>query len=54
MDIDIDLMVKDETKIDGTSYFYYDAANSVYMRENDAFDPSSVDAKYQNFKVTLE
>lgn len=54
MDIDIDLMVKDETKIDGTSYFYYDAANSVYMRQNDAFDPSSVDAKYQNFKVTLE
>lgn len=54
MDIDIDLMVQDETKIDGTSYFYYDAANSVYMRQNDAFDPSSVDAKYQNFKVTLE
>lgn len=54
MDIDIDLMVKDETKIDGTSYFYYDAANSVYMRQNDAFDSSSVDAKYQNFKVTLE
>lgn len=54
MDIDIDLMVKDETKIDGTSYFYYDATNSVYMRQNDAFDPSSVDAKYQNFKVTLE
>lgn len=54
MDIDIDLMVKDETKIDGMSYFYYDAANSVYMRQNDAFDPSSVDAKYQNFKVTLE
>ena len=54
MDIDIDLMVKDETKIDGTSYFYYDAANSIYMRQNDAFDPSSVDAKYQNFKVTLE
>lgn len=54
MDIDIDLMVKDETKIDGTSYFYYDAANSVYMRQNDAFDPSSVDSKYQNFKVTLE
>lgn len=54
MDIDIDLMVKDETKIDGTSYFYYDAVNSVYMRQNDAFDPSSVDAKYQNFKVTLE
>lgn len=53
MDIDIDLMVQDETKIDGTSYFYYDAANSVYMRQNDAFDPSSVDAKYQNFKVTL-
>lgn len=54
MDIDIDLMVQDETKIDSTSYFYYDAANSVYMRQNDAFDPSSVDAKYQNFKVTLE
>lgn len=54
MDIDIDLMVQDETKIDGTSYFYYDAANSVYMRQNDAFDPSSVDAKYQNFKVTVE
>lgn len=54
MDIDIDVMVKDETKIDGTSYFYYDAANSVYMRQNDAFDQSSVDAKYQNFKVTLE
>lgn len=54
MDIDIDLMVQDETKIDGTSYFYYDAENSVYMRQNDAFDPSSVDAKYQNFKVTLE
>lgn len=54
MDIDIDLMVQDETKIDGTSYFYYDAANSVYMRQNDAFDPSSVDVKYQNFKVTLE
>lgn len=54
MDIDIDLMVQDETKIDGTPYFYYDAANSVYMRQNDAFDPSSVDAKYQNFKVTLE
>lgn len=54
MDIDIDLMVKDETKIDGTSYFYYDAANSVYMRQNDAFDPSSVDAKYQNFKITVE
>ena len=54
MDIDIDLMVQDETKIDGTSYFYYDAANSVYMRQNDAFDPSSVDAKYQNFKITVE
>lgn len=54
MDIDIDLMVKDETKIDGTSYFYYDAANSVYMRQGDSFDPSSVDPKYQNFKITVE
>lgn len=54
MDIDIDLMVQDETKIDGTSYFYYDADNSVYLRQGDSFDPSSVDPKYQNFKITVE
>lgn len=54
MDVDIDLMARDETANPTTSYFYYDVNNDVYMRQTEAFDASSVEAKYQNFKVTSE
>lgn len=54
MDIDIDILTQESPAVAGTSYFYYDADNSVYLRQGDSFDPSSVDAKYQNFKITVE
>lgn len=54
MDIDIDVLTQESPAVAGTSYFYYDADNSVYLRQGDSFDPSSVDPKYQNFKITVE
>ena len=54
MDIDIDILTQESPAVAGTSYFYYDADNSVYLRQGDSFDPSSVDPKYQNFKITVE
>lgn len=54
MDIDIDILTQESSAVAGTSYFYYDADNSVYLRQGDSFDPSSVDPKYQNFKITVE
>lgn len=54
MDIDIDVLAQESPAVAGTSYFYYDAENSVYLRQGDSFDPSSVDPKYQNFKITVE
>lgn len=54
MDVDIDVLTQESPAVAGTSYFYYDADNSVYLRQGDSFDPSSVDPKYQNFKITVE
>lgn len=54
MDIDIDILTQESPAVAGTSYFYYDVDNSVYLRQGDSFDPSSVDPKYQNFKITVE
>lgn len=54
MDIDIDILTQESPAVAGTPYFYYDAENSVYLRQGDSFDLSSVDPKYQNFKITVE
>lgn len=54
MDIDIDVLEKDSTPDPTASYFYYDQANNLFMRQGADFDSSSVDVAYQNFKVTIE
>ena len=54
MDIDIDVLTRDDTAEVGTSYFYYDSTNKLFKRQGADFDATSVDSKLQNFKVVAE
>ena len=54
MDIDIDVLTRDDTTEGGTSYFYYDSTNKLFKRQGADFDATSVDSKLQNFKVVAE
>lgn len=50
LDIDTDVLAKDTTVSTDKSYFYYDVANKLYMRQAGK-DLTGVDSKYQNFYV---
>lgn len=54
MDIDIDVLTRDDTTEGGTSYFYYDSTNKLFKRQGADFDITSTDSKLQNFKVVAE
>lgn len=54
MDIDIDILTRDDTAVEGTSYFYYDSVNKLFKRQGADFDATSVDSALQNFKVVSE
>lgn len=50
LDIDIDILARDTSVATNKSYFYYDVANQLYMRQADK-DLAGIDSKYQNFYV---
>lgn len=52
MDIDADIYAKDETVKVDTSYFYYDAANRLFMRQGDSI-PTTVTDDHKNYKVAV-
>lgn len=51
LDIDIDVLSKDDIASSDKSYFYYDETNSMFMRQNDS---TSVDDSYKNFYISNE
>lgn len=53
LDIDIDILARDTLTEADKSYFYYDDANSLYMRQAGA-DLTDVKSEYQNFHVVAE
>lgn len=52
MDIDADIYEKDATVNPGTSYFYYDVENHLFMRQSGSI-PSTVTDAYKNYKVKV-
>lgn len=52
MDIDADIYEKDATVNPGTSYFYYDVENHLFMRQGGSI-PSTVTDEYKNYKVKV-
>ena len=52
MDIDADIYEKDATVNPGTSYFYYDVENHLFMRQGGSI-PSTVTDAYKNYKVKV-
>ncbi len=54
MQIDVDTLEHDDSAVTGTSYFYYDAKNHVFLRQTDSVDLSDVDNDYKNFRIVDE
>jgi len=52
MDIDADIYEQDATVNPGTSYFYYDVENHLFMRQGDSI-PSTVTDDHKNYKVKV-